>query len=65
MTLCSKCNEKIGLLEKKEYIENQIVCTDCYRQYQDELNRKKLEMKARKRKEEEELRRKEKERYQM
>lgn len=64
MTLCSKCNEKIGFLEKKEYIENQIVCTDCYRQYQDELNRKKLEIEAREQKEEEEIRRKEKEKYQ-
>lgn len=64
MTLCSKCNEKIGFLEKKEYIENQIVCIDCYRQYQDELNRKKLEIEAREQKEEEEIRQREKEKYQ-
>jgi hypothetical protein len=64
MKLCSKCNEKIGFLEKVEYIENQIVCIDCYRQYQYELNRKKLEIEAGKQKEEEEIRRKEKEKYQ-
>ena len=45
MKLCSKCNKKIGLLEGKQYIDDNLVCIDCYTEYQDEQKRINLSIK--------------------